>query len=95
MMFTVINSKMENGKYNRTWLKYKTLHEAKEEEAKHQDNEDYSVICVPYDEYKNLVERLNMLESDLVHIRDLCDRSKDTMYYRINQEVLDDIYRRR
>ena len=95
MMYTVINSKMEDGKYNRTWLKYKTLQEAKEEEAKHQDNEDYSMICVPYDHYIELVNRLNMLESDLIHIRDLCDRSKDTMYYRIDQEVLNDINRRR
>ena len=95
MMYTVINSKMEDGKYNRTWLKYKTLQEAKEEEAKHQDNEDYSMICVLYDHYIELVNKLNMLESDLIHIRDLCDRSKDTMYYRIDQEVLNDINRRR
>ena len=95
MMYTVINSKMEDGKYNRTWLKYKTLQEAKEEEAKHQDNEDYSIICVPYNNYIELVNRLNMLESDLIHIRDLCDRSKDTMYYRIDQEVLNDVSKRR
>ena len=94
-MYTVINSKMEDGKYNRTWLKYKTLQEAKEEEAKHQDNEDYSIICVPYNNYIELVNRLNMLESDLIHIRDLCDRSKDTMYYRIDQEVLNDVSKRR
>ena len=95
MMYTVVNSKMENGKYSRTWLKYQTLQEAKEEEAKHQDNEDYSIICVPYDYYVELVKRLNMLESDLIHIRDLCDRSKDTMYCRITQEVLNDVSKRR
>ena len=90
MMYAVINSKRENGDYKRTWGKYQTLQAAKEEEAKHQDNDDCSEIYVPYDKYVEMVHRLKMLESDLNHIRDLCIRSGETIYSRVDKEVLDD-----
>ena len=67
MMYAVINSKRENGEYKRTWGKYQTLQDAKEDEAKHQDNDDFSEIYVPYETYRRLVYKLTRLEDDLNH----------------------------
>lgn len=90
MMYAVINSKRENGEYKRTWGKYQTLQAAKEEETKHQDNDDCSEIYVPYETYRRLVYKLTRLEDDLNHIRDLCKRDGESMYSSIDKEVLDD-----
>ena len=95
MRYTVINSKREgkDEKYQHTWMKYKTLQEAKEEELKHQENDDFSSILVPYDEYREVVIRLDNLKSVLDQIGAMASGSKVLNY--IDKDVLDDIYRRR
>ena len=93
MMYAVINSRMEEGEYKRSWIKCKTLEQAKETEARllEEGGEvDYTDIYVPYLEYRSVVKELKKLKVDLERIKSICNTDTEGMLKYIEKEVLDD-----
>lgn len=93
MTYAVIDSRREEGEYKRTWIKCKTLEQAKEYEAKllEEGGEvDYTDIYVSYLEYRSVVKDLMKLKVDLERIKSICNNDTNDMLKFIEKEVLDD-----